>query len=247
MVIFKKKFYFFKVKDIWFKYKFKYSDLFKMVVYNYVNPLSLNYSLFYKKEISHTLELSLLKSKEEIYSGFRSTYRNEINKAIKQEIITSYNNDINLFEKIYNEFANKKNIYPIRKDILISLGENLQLSYAIHDNIAIVAHAYIIDVELGIARLYLSGSKRLDDDFTRNIISNANKLLTYNDILYFKGKNYKIYDFGGYAKDTTDQSLKGINEFKYSFGGVVKPCISYYTYLYYFLKKVSEVFDKRYK
>jgi hypothetical protein len=68
----------------------------------------------------------------------------------------------------------------------------------------------------------------------------------YDDMIHFKEKNYKIYDFGGYALNTQIKSLQGINDFKESFGGLMKVCHSYYTYLYYFLKRITEKIDKRY-
>ncbi|MEI2749887.1 MAG: hypothetical protein V9E88_14145 [Ferruginibacter sp.] len=49
------------------------------------------------------------------------------------------------------------------------------------------------------------------------LIGMANKLLTAKDIGYFKEQGYKMMDFGGYAENTEDKSLKGINDFKLSF------------------------------
>jgi len=48
----------------------------------------------------------------------------------------------------------------------------------------------------------------------RNLVGRANKYLTVKNILHFKEEGYKTFDFGGYAKDTSDESLKGINNYK---------------------------------
>ena len=61
--------------------------------------------------------------------------------------------------------------------------------------------------------------------------------------LYFKEQGFKVFDFGGYAKDTTDESLKGINNYKLLFRGKVVPCDDYYSYGYWLLKKVSKLLD----
>jgi hypothetical protein len=61
------------------------------------------------------------------------------------------------------------------------------------------------------------------------------------DILHFKNLGFKTFDFGGYAKDTVDEGLKGINNYKLMFGGKPVPCINYYSYNYWFLRKLSKL------
>ncbi len=245
MVVFKKKFYLFQVTDTWFNHKFKFNDLYTFKVYSYVNK-PIQHQFLYKKEISHTLILSLLQSNEDIFSGFRATYKNEINKAVKRGVQTKFINDIDLFVSLYNDFAQSKNIYPVRKKILENIGNNLQLSFAYFDNSPVAAHAYITDIDSGITRLYLSGSQRFNNYIDKNLVGYANKLLMYDDMLHFKELNYKTFDFGGYALNTKNKSLQGINDFKESFGGEINVCDSYYTYLYYYLKRITEKLDKRY-
>ena len=67
------------------------------------------------------------------------------------------------------------------------------------------------------------------------------------DIFYFKEKGFKIYDFGGFAKDTNDESLKGINNYKLLFGGKVVPCTDYYSYNYWLLKKIAKIIRAAHK
>lgn len=245
MVVFKKKFYFFKITDIWFSHKFNFKDLIALRVYNYINnPDKL--SFFYKKDVSYTLTLSLFKSIEEIFTGFSSTNKNEINKALKIGVETKYVNDLDLFVSMYNSFAKAKNIYPVKKKLLMNIGSSLHLSFAYFNNSPLAAHAYIADKDTGIVRLFLSGSKRLNDSAEKKIVGFSNKLLMFHDMKYFKKNNYLEYDFGGFAKNTTNKSLQGINDFKKSFGGVIKESYSYYTLLYYYLKKLTEKIDKRY-
>ena len=47
----------------------------------------------------------------------------------------------------------------------------------------------------------------------------ANRFLHLEAIKLFKKDGYSLYDLGGYAKNTTDPVMIGINKFKDSFGG----------------------------
>ena len=121
------------------------------------------------------------------------------------------------------------------------MGDSVKLSFATNNGEILAAHSYIIDEEVGIVRHLHSATKRLDEQYDRNLIGRANKYLTVKDILYFKEKGFKTFDFGGYAKDTPDESLKGINNYKLLFGGTVVTCIDYYSYNYWLLKRLSKL------
>jgi lipid II:glycine glycyltransferase (peptidoglycan interpeptide bridge formation enzyme) len=60
------------------------------------------------------------------------------------------------------------------------------------------------------------------------MIGRANRLLHWEDILYFKQEGLSYYDFGGWSSDTTNLERQKINAFKESFGGVIIPQYSYY-------------------
>jgi len=64
------------------------------------------------------------------------------------------------------------------------------------------------------------------------VVGRANRFLHYEDIRYFKEHGYETYDLGGYAKDTQDPKLQGINVFKESFGGTIVEQYNYYSPLY---------------
>jgi len=83
----------------------------------------------------------------------------------------------------------------------------------------------------------------LDENFDRNLIGRANKYLTVTDINYFKEQGFKTFDFGGFAKDTENESLKGINNYKLQFGGELVRCTNYYSFNYWILKKISKLLN----
>jgi len=74
----------------------------------------------------------------------------------------------------------------------------------------------------------------------RNLVGRANKYLTVKNILHFKEEGYKTFDFGGYAKDTSDESLKGINNYKLLFGGTVVESVKLFFLQLLVFKKVVE-------
>ena len=97
----------------------------------------------------------------------------------------------------------------------------------------------------GIVRHHHAATRRLDEQVDKNLIGRANKYLTVKNILYFKEQGYATFDFGGYAKDTTNESLKGINNYKLLFGGTVVECVNYFSYTYWFFKKLSGLLGMR--
>jgi hypothetical protein len=246
MVRFKKKFYMFKLTDTWFQYQYSFGDYFGLRQYSFVQNPELVKKHNCIKTITHTVELSLLPEMETIQSQFRKTVVQEIRKAESSGISCVFKNDIETFIPFFNEFAALKKIYPAKREMIESIGENFHTSFALYEGEILVAHSYIVDRELGIARLFQSASRRLDDRFDRKLIGLANKLLTAKDIGHYKAIGYRLMDFGGYAFETNDTSLKGINDFKTSFGGEVKSCTNFQSLPYFVLRNISEKLDRRY-
>lgn len=246
MVSFKKKFYLFKVRDTWFRYQSGLSNLFTLQTYSFVqNPEKITTPLCIKS-ITHTVELPLLDDIDLIFSKFKTTVRQEVRKAEEAGVECLHKDDIEKFIPFYNDFAALKKLYPAQRNMILGIGENFKTSFAMLNGEILVAHSYIVDQELGITRLFQSASKRLDENFDKKIIGFANKLLTAKDIAHFKATGFKVMDFGGFAENTDNKSLKGINDFKLSFGGQKAACTNYHSVFYYVLKKLAEKLDKRY-
>jgi hypothetical protein len=108
------------------------------------------------------------------------------------------------------------------------------------------ANLYILDIDLGFVRWFLGSSSRLNIEFDKKTIGISNKFLLFKSIIHFKNLNLQKFDFGGYAKNTSNKSLKGINDFKAAFGGEKEKCISYNSLLYSFLLKISRKLDRRF-
>jgi lipid II:glycine glycyltransferase (peptidoglycan interpeptide bridge formation enzyme) len=87
-------------------------------------------------------------------------------------------------------------------------------------------HAYVVSDST--ARLHQSSSlfRVREDNEYKNLVGRANRLLHWEDMLYFKRKDVRWYDFGGwYGGEATSQSYREqllIDQFKESFGGEKK-------------------------
>lgn len=241
MVEFYKQFYFMKVYECWFAYKYKLTDIFLLKAYLHIKSFNKKRppGIFRK---SYTIENSLESDVNDIFSGFSSSTKNEIRKGERADIICYFHDDVDGFVTYYNSFARKKRIPEVSSERLEALGSSLKLSYALLDGRVLVAHSYITDQEEGIVRLYQSASSRLGRKEDNYIGAIANKYLHFKDIKYFKEQGFKTYDWGGYAKNTDDRALKGINDFKLKFGGRVVDCLNYYSIGYVLCHKVANIF-----
>ena len=241
MIKFHKKIAVFKVYETWFTHKYSLRDIFGLNAFMHIKGKR-SKKIFGVREITHTIEIDLMQETDCILSNFSGGICNQSKKSEKEGTTCFFHHDIDGFVKFYNDFATKKGTYTTSKEKLQTLGNYLKISSAKNNGKILAAHSYMVDEELGIVRGINSGTMRLNDNYDKNLIGRANKYLFLKDILHFKKMGLKTFDFGGYAKDTTNPSLKGINEFKLMFGGKVVKCINYYSYNYWLLKKVTKLF-----
>jgi lipid II:glycine glycyltransferase (peptidoglycan interpeptide bridge formation enzyme) len=61
--------------------------------------------------------------------------------------------------------------------------------------------------------------READEVSYRNMIGRANRLLHWEDILYFKDQGYEIYDLGGVTLNQSNKEGQAIARFKECFGG----------------------------
>ena len=239
MVRYYKKIFFLKVYESWFSYQFQLKNLFSLNVFFHLKDNNKWIPAIPDK--TYTLELNLENETEVIYSKFSKQIRQQIKIAEKEGTTCYFHTDIQQFVEFFNEFAQKKETWLTSEQRIRNMGENVKLSFAINNGVILAAHSYILDRQIGIVRHLHSATKRLDENYDRNLIGRANKLLTVTDIIYFKENGFKIFDFGGFAKDTEDESLKGINNYKLLFGGDLVTCLNYYSINYWLLKKAAKL------
>jgi len=237
MIRYYKKFFFLKVYENWFQYKYRLVDVIGLNKYWHVKKSDRN-PIPAVKEINHTVELCLEQDLETITTNFSKQIRQQARIAETEGTTCVFSSDIDKFVDFFNDFAKKKNIPLTSRRRVEELGDGFRISFAMNNGELLATHSYLVDEETGIVRHYHAATRRLDDQIDKNLIGRANKYLTVKNIQLFKEEGFKIFDFGGYAKDTNDESLKGINNYKLLFGGKVVEAVGYTSYPYWLLKKI---------
>jgi hypothetical protein len=242
MIRYSKKISFLKVFENWFDYQPKWTDW-----------LSL-YAIYHVKSgkkfsgvrcDSHTLEISLEKSEEDIFNGFNKNMRQDFRKAEAEGITIDEQVNLEEFVAFFNEFAQLKGTFGTSLENIQEKGNNLKCYFSRYQGQIVSAHSYLLDEQFKIVRHFQTASRRFDEVIDKNLAGRGNKYLLMKSILRFKEMGYKTFDFGGYALDTTDPVLAGINEYKRKFGGEVTTCIDYYSYPYWLFKKVSKIIGRK--
>jgi lipid II:glycine glycyltransferase (peptidoglycan interpeptide bridge formation enzyme) len=181
-----------------------------------------------KRLFSHefyTMFIDLTLPEEKIFSFFEKNTQYEIKRANGKDFVTTITlnakTDKLLFYDFYDKFIQVKGLHPlgIRETDLLIDNDMFIIRSAIYNDEKIVFHTYI--TENNRARLAQSASlfRESQDRAYRNLIGRANRLLHWEDMLYFKQKGYLIYDLGGISMESANQEAKSINQFKKSFGG----------------------------
>lgn len=129
--------------------------------------------------------------------------------------------EIREFCEFFNQFweskgmkqANPEEFYKEAKSYIDN--SCMVFSKAKIDGKTVVYHTYVMDDEY--ARLLHSASLyRISEDRKPAIVGMANRYLHWEDMLYFKAKGIKKYDWGGAGEG---EDVIGITQFKESFGG----------------------------
>ena len=240
MIRFYRKISFFNLCETWFNYQFNALDIFRLNVFRDVKNVTRNI-VPGVKIISHTIQINLEQDIETICSNFSEDIRRKVRKAEKEGVNCYFHNDTNKFVAFINDFAVRKKTFTTSKRKFTEFGDYVEMSFAEYNGQVLAAHSYLVDKDLKIVTGLHSGTTRLQEGADKSQVGRAHKMLVVKDICYFKERGFKIFDFGGYALNTKDESLQGINNFKLSFGGKVVPCINYYSYSYWLLKKASRL------
>lgn len=238
MITYSKKNRFFKIKISWFEYRHSFSNLFSLNAHFHVKKTDRK-NIPGVKKVSHTIEVDLLQDEQLIFDNLTKQIKQQYKISEKEGIECVFSTDISRFVEFFNDFAKKRNTFTTSKERIEEIGNKLKICFAEKDGITLAAHTYLEDVENGIIRMLHAATARLDETFDKNLVGRANKYLIVKSIFHYKQKGYTIFDMGGYAADTTDEGLQGINRFKLMFGGKVVPCNDYYSYSYWLFKKVS--------
>lgn len=195
----------------------------------------------------YTKIIDLRSAEEDIFSNFSPTARNAIRRSSREGIVCEMEMDLERFTAFHSDFARSKGL-PVRtQEAFLSYGDCLMVTKAVSDLGILCMHSYIVDASVGRATLLTSSSLfRLHLDLgAKGLIGRANRYLHYRDILLFKEQGFATYDLGGYALETTDRELSGINEFKDQFGGTLVRESKYLSYPYLVVQHVKPMIGPR--
>jgi len=185
-------------------------------------------------------------------NAFSKTTLYEIRRANQDNLLFGTSDDVNSFVVYYNKFLDEKKLPGSLSSADVNkYGSAFIIRFAkLPESQLAVYHTYLYDNSTKRVRLLHSVSDIHDQSITpdqKAVLSRANRVLHYEDMLYFKEKGCLTYDFGGYAFNTKDKSLAGINSFKDNFGGVLIEESNYEPYVFYTLKKLLKIFRKQMK
>jgi hypothetical protein len=174
----------------------------------------------------HTLLVDLTQDEDTLFNSFGKDNRYKIRRAATKDIGASAfldqpSGELDAFCRFYDQFASAKGVARVYRkwlDQAASAGK-LILTRAGQGAEVHVWHAYVVSD--GRARLLYSASLfREQDKILQAVIGRLNRWLHWQDMLEFKRRGFRIYDFGGLFSDESSAMAAGINRFKEEFGGL---------------------------
>jgi hypothetical protein len=218
-----------KIAEIWYnldEYPERAADVIR---YKFVSEIRKN---AFSVEEKATLISDLSKTGEELFSFFRKNTRYEIKRAKEKDAVIcgtflqcgeDSKEKLARYLDFFNTFAESKHrtlCTPEEFACYIKNG-SFCVRCAEKESQILVTHAYIVSD--GKARLHQSAShfRNTGDAESRNLAGRANRLLHWDDMLYFKSLGIQYYDFGGIYLGQADKEKALIAQFKLAFGGEV--------------------------
>lgn len=173
-----------------------------------------------------TLLIDLTQEETTLLDAFGKDNRYKIRRAHTRDggTVTFIENpvhELDAFSKFYDQFAASKNLTPVNRQWLraAASGGHLCLTRAAQAGETRVWHGYVVSSDR--ARLIFSASLyRGATSDVQATIGRVNAWLHWQDMLEFKRRGYRLYDFGGLFSDESSSAAQGINRFKQQFGGI---------------------------
>jgi len=146
--------------------------------------------------------------------------RAETKDGLCMEFTTDPEKRLDEFRAFFDAFARQKSLEPADHQWLLAAckARELALSSASQNGEALVWHAHVMSGNT--ARLqYSASSFRNRENGYRALVGRANRWLHWREMLRFKERGLKRYDWGGLFEDESVPERAGVNNFKKDFGG----------------------------
>lgn len=201
---------------------------------NMMNPIVLKpEEHVLRKRDALTLLSNLTCSDDELLQSCESNVRNEIRRAKKDgaacqmftaKELLGMDWLLKQFDEAFAEMHRQKGLqvtstYAEMKNLADCNALFMSICRLTDETVAY--HVYVSDGHTSRLMYSVSVFRNAENNVMRTMVGRANRLLHYEDMLWFKGKGAENYDWGGYS---TDEKLFGINAFKKGFGGKLCPC-----------------------
>jgi len=171
----------------------------------------------------HTLTVNLQQEEECILSQSTPNCRNEIRRGRKIGLDFDAGPTTQADADFIHHFLNRKKLGKFSRAYLTD-PKALVCTTNLHGK-RLATHLYVVSNLASRARLVYSAVAdptsitSFDEMSPQRLIGIANRFLHFTSILHFKTQGLNVYDFGGIGQMEDDPKIKGINEFKRSFGG----------------------------
>jgi hypothetical protein len=195
----------------------------------------------FQREVKFTKIVDLRPPAETVFDQFSRHTRRKIKQGSNQGFQFEPNvPEVELIE-IYSRFARDNNLPELEKRVLNAYWPDMKVTKLSYNCRTLVMHSLMIDEAKGRACMLHDASmfRQMPDQRHRNLIGHANRYLHFLDMMYLKDRGIESLDLGGYAKDTEDEHLRHINEFKDGFGGELVEMSNYVSHPLSCYRKLS--------
>lgn len=187
---------------------------------------------------------------DKFMEDFSKNTRYDIRRGESEGITCKTITDISDCTHFINQFLESKKLgVKITQSDLDIYGESLVIRAAFSaEGKELVYHTLLCDKTIKRVRGLHSASIIHDKNLTpleKAIAGRANRYLDYDNFLYFKDLGYHFFDLGGYAYNSDNESLKGINRFKDGFGGTMVEESNYESLPVYVIKTIKQFIFNR--
>lgn len=208
---------------------------------------------WFSAERRHTLLTDLRADEAAIFQNFSKDTRNQIRRSEKTGILNlNVHGDATQFVTLFQQFARMRQLSAFSVEEIQAFGKDNHCLLSMDKaGQAVISHLYLLSPETGIASILASVSDQQynTDPEMRRLIGHANRSLHWQGMRHLKAMGYHTYDWCGYALDTNDPVLQGINRFKRTFNGTLTPVYNFYSPTYAFIetlrKKLRELRSNR--
>jgi hypothetical protein len=187
-----------------------------------VNPLL---EMGCENRLTQTWVVDLRKGKEALWKGLEGRARTAVKKALKNNVTVreaeKNNKGLDEYYRLHCETYNRTGVPPHPKAYFTHIWNNFynksysQIFFAEHNGIIVAAENF------GIYKnnvIYWTGAAS-----ERGLELEANSLIQWNAIQWMVGRGCKWYETGEAFPHIREGKLKGLNDFKKSFGGELFP------------------------